>query len=132
MVAADRQKIARCPKCWIALWSNYAGSGPAVRVGTLDNPDAFPPDIHVFITSKQPWLQIPQGGRCNLPNTMTLNSTGRKKVSKEDARSFRKSRGGALHEPSCGLDRSGNCGAGGAPLLARRSPKPRARGNRSN
>lgn len=58
------QKIARCPKCWIALWSNYAGSGPAVRVirvGTLDNPDAFPPDIHVFVTSKQPWVQIPQG-----------------------------------------------------------------------
>ena len=58
------QKMARCPKCWIALWSNYAGSGPAVRVvrvGTLDNPDPFPPDIHVFVTSMQPWVRIPQG-----------------------------------------------------------------------
>jgi hypothetical protein len=33
------QKFARCPKCCIALWSNYAGAGDAihfVRVGTLD------------------------------------------------------------------------------------------------
>ena len=40
------QKIARCPKCRIALWSHYAGAGPVVafvRVGTLDNPDALPP-----------------------------------------------------------------------------------------
>ena len=32
------QKIARCPTCWIALWSNYASAGDAVRfvrVGTL-------------------------------------------------------------------------------------------------
>src|SRR5258706_8712188 len=32
------QKIARCPSCRIALWSNYAGAGDAVRfvrVGTL-------------------------------------------------------------------------------------------------
>ena len=36
------QVIARCPTCRVALWSNYAGAGPAikfVRVGTLDNPD---------------------------------------------------------------------------------------------
>jgi len=43
------QKIARCPKCHVALWSNCAGAGDAlrfVRVGTLDDPDRFPPDIH--------------------------------------------------------------------------------------
>ena len=58
------QKIARCPKCRAALWSNYAGSGPAVkfvRVGTLDNPDLLPPDIHIFTGSKQPWVQLPAG-----------------------------------------------------------------------
>ena len=56
------QKIARCPKCRIALWSNYAGAGPVirfVRVGTLDTPDHLPPDIHIFTSSKQPWIQIP-------------------------------------------------------------------------
>jgi hypothetical protein len=56
------QRIARCPKCWIALWSNYAGSGPAtkvVRVGTLDEPNQFPPQVHIYVLSKQPWVQIP-------------------------------------------------------------------------
>ena len=58
------QKIMRCPICRIALWSNYAGAGDAVRfvrVGTLDNPDLFPPDIHIFTASKQPWVVLPQG-----------------------------------------------------------------------
>jgi hypothetical protein len=58
------QKIARCPKCRIAVWSNYAGAGPVlrfVRVGTLDNPDVLPPDIHIFTASKQPWVVIPPG-----------------------------------------------------------------------
>ena len=56
------QKIARCPKCRIALWSNYSGAGDAirfVRVGTLGNPELCPPDIHIFMTSKQPWFVIP-------------------------------------------------------------------------
>ncbi len=56
------QKIARCPKCRIAVWSNYSGAGPVirfVRVGTLDGPDQLPPDIHIFTASKQPWLQLP-------------------------------------------------------------------------
>ena len=56
------QKIARCPECHIAVWSNYAGAGPVlrfVRVGTLDNPDLLPPDIHIFTSSKQPWVVIP-------------------------------------------------------------------------
>jgi len=58
------QKIARCPTCRIALWSHYAGAGDKVcfvRVGTLDDPDRFPPDIHIFTASKQPWVVIPAG-----------------------------------------------------------------------
>jgi len=58
------QKIARCPRCRIAVWSHYAGAGPVVkfvRVGTLDQPDHLPPDIHIFTESKQPWVVIPQG-----------------------------------------------------------------------
>ncbi|HEY8050532.1 MAG TPA: GFA family protein, partial [Ramlibacter sp.] len=49
------QLIARCPKCRIAVWSNYGGFTHVrfIRVGTLDNPDAFPPDIHIFTGSKQ-------------------------------------------------------------------------------
>jgi len=58
------QKISRCPTCRVALWSNYAGAGDAVRfvrVGTLDDPDRHPPGIHIFTSSKQPWVVIPQG-----------------------------------------------------------------------
>jgi hypothetical protein len=56
------QKIARCPVCRIAVWSHYSGAGEAVkfvRVGTLDEPDRLPPDIHIFTASKQPWVVIP-------------------------------------------------------------------------
>src|SRR5881628_1246505 len=58
------QKITRCPTCRIALWSNNAGAGEKVRfvrVGTFDDPDRFPPDIHIFTMSKQPWVVIPPG-----------------------------------------------------------------------
>ncbi len=58
------QTIWRCPTCWIALWSNYAGAGPAihfVRVGTVDRPAALPPDIHIFTSTKQPWVVLPPG-----------------------------------------------------------------------
>jgi len=58
------QQIVRCPQCWVALWSHYAGAGPAVafvRVGTLDDPDRLPPDIHIFTASKQPWVLLPPG-----------------------------------------------------------------------
>ena len=58
------QKILRCPSCRIALWSHYAGGGTAVafvRVGTLDDPDALPPDIHIFTSTKQPWVILPPG-----------------------------------------------------------------------
>jgi len=60
------QKIFRCPNCRIAVWSNYAGAGAAVRfvrVGTLDDPDALPPDLHIFTGSKQPWVVLPEGAR---------------------------------------------------------------------
>ncbi|HSJ96207.1 MAG TPA: GFA family protein [Myxococcota bacterium] len=58
------QEIARCPRCRVALWSHYSAAGRAVsfvRVGTLDEPDLLPPDIHIFTASKQPWVVIPPG-----------------------------------------------------------------------
>lgn len=58
------QKIARCPTCRVAVWSCYSGAGDAirfVRVGSLDDPDETPPDIHIFTESKQPWVLLPEG-----------------------------------------------------------------------
>jgi hypothetical protein len=65
-LSGQGQKIARCPTCRIALWSNYAGSGEAVRfvrVGTLDDPDRLPPDVHIFTMSKQPWVKLPEAAQ---------------------------------------------------------------------
>ncbi|MCB9949107.1 MAG: GFA family protein [Rhodospirillaceae bacterium] len=58
------QKIWRCPVCRVAVWSNYSGAGDRVhfvRVGTLDDPDLLPPDIHIFTASKQSWVMLPPG-----------------------------------------------------------------------
>ncbi|VWX59850.1 conserved hypothetical protein [Burkholderiales bacterium 8X] len=55
------QQIVRCRHCKVALWSHYAGAGKTisfVRVGTLDQPDLLPPDIHIFTASKQPWVML--------------------------------------------------------------------------
>ena len=55
--------IYRCRACKIALWSDY-GRRPQirfVRVGTLDEPGALRPDIHIYTRSKAPWLTLPKG-----------------------------------------------------------------------
>jgi hypothetical protein len=60
------QKIARCPTCRVAVWSNYPQAGPAVRfvrVGTMDDPNYCPPDIHIFTSSKQSWVTLPPGAK---------------------------------------------------------------------
>ena len=60
------QKIARCPACRVAVWSNYPQAGSAVRfvrVGTLDDPDRCPPDIHIFTSSRQQWVMLPPGAK---------------------------------------------------------------------
>ncbi len=57
------QKIVRCPACRVAVWSHYGDSDKVkfVRVGTLDEPDRLPPDIHIFTASKQPWVSLGDG-----------------------------------------------------------------------
>lgn len=58
------QAVFRCPACKVAVWSHYAGAGDKanfIRVGTLDSPDACPPDVHIFAASKQPWMALPDG-----------------------------------------------------------------------
>jgi hypothetical protein len=60
------QRIVRCPTCRVAVWSHYAQSGDLIkfiRVGTLDEPDRLPPDVHIFTSTKQPWVVLPAGAR---------------------------------------------------------------------
>lgn len=40
---------------------SYGGPGDKadfIGVGTLDDPDACPPDVHIFTASKQPWVSL--------------------------------------------------------------------------
>ncbi len=59
------QTIARCAKCRVAVWSCYHRHElneriRFLRVGTLDDPKQFPPDIHIFTSTKPPWLPLPK------------------------------------------------------------------------
>ena len=61
------QRISRCPKCQVAVWSNYlvlfGGIGNLVRfirVGSLDDPGNLPPDVHIYTSSKLPWVVLPK------------------------------------------------------------------------
>jgi len=54
-------RIYRCEACQVAVWSEY--SSPKlrfVRVGTLDEPHALKPDVHIYTRSKVPWVTLPE------------------------------------------------------------------------
>lgn len=58
------QRLLRCAKCGVVAWSHYATAGDAlgfIRVGTLDEAHRFPPNIHFFTDSKQPWVTLAEG-----------------------------------------------------------------------
>jgi len=57
--------IHRCPACQTAMWSDYGGrpNYRFVRIGTLNDPTALAPDVHIFTRSKQPWVKLPEGAR---------------------------------------------------------------------
>ena len=58
------QLIARCPHCHVAVWSHYPTArelAAFVRVGTLDDKTALAPDVHIFTSSKVPWLELTDG-----------------------------------------------------------------------
>ena len=55
--------VHRCPTCYTAVWSDYGHRAGLrfVRVGTLDDPAAVAPDVHIFThQSKAPWVMLPK------------------------------------------------------------------------
>jgi hypothetical protein len=56
-------RIFRCPACRTAVWSEYGDVAALrfVRVGTLDDPAAIRPDVHIYTRSKLPWVTLPDG-----------------------------------------------------------------------
>jgi hypothetical protein len=72
--SGDGQTIVRCTKCQVALWSHYGIPTLAfIRAGTLDPEskarfwkkveDKEWDMVHIFTTSKVPWVVIPDGAR---------------------------------------------------------------------
>ncbi len=53
--------VYRCPECRTALWSDYGRRLVMlfVRVGTLDDAAALPPDVHIFTRTRLPWVRLP-------------------------------------------------------------------------
>jgi hypothetical protein len=56
------QRIFRCPSCQVAVFSEYGWPEMSfVRAGTLDDPSAVTPDVHIYTRSKLPWVMLPAG-----------------------------------------------------------------------
>jgi hypothetical protein len=54
------QRIFRCPTCQVAVFSEYGRPEVRfVRGGTLDDPSAITPDVHIYTRSKLPWITVP-------------------------------------------------------------------------
>jgi hypothetical protein len=61
-----RHDVFFCGACGTYVWSRYQvvpGDCLFVRAGTLDDPSAVKPDVHIFTRSKVPWLALPEGAR---------------------------------------------------------------------
>lgn len=62
------QVLVQCADCGGTLLSHYAGAGRTmafVRTGTLDDPAALPPDIHIYVGTRRPWVILPD----NVPSS---------------------------------------------------------------
>jgi hypothetical protein len=62
----QRHDVLRCADCGTPLWHKYhAAPGDTVLLcaGSLDDPAAITPDVHIFTRTKLPWLELPQGAR---------------------------------------------------------------------
>lgn len=83
------QMITRCANCMTVVWSEYLifaklRDAPTlfIRAGTLDRPELFPPDVHIFAETKQPHLKIGEASEVyskfyNIPDVWTPRSLAR-------------------------------------------------------
>ena len=55
--------IYRCAACQTAVWSDYGERKVLLflRVATLDDPEALPPDVHIFTRTKLSWVGLREG-----------------------------------------------------------------------
>ena len=55
-----------CTKCGTYVYADYdsAVGRLTVRTKTLDNPEKFPPQVHIFTKDKDPWLNLLENVIC--------------------------------------------------------------------
>jgi hypothetical protein len=61
--SGQAHEVFFCGTCGADVWSRYQaapGDTLFVRAGTLDNPAAVKPQVHIFTRSKLPWLELPK------------------------------------------------------------------------
>lgn len=59
--SGNRHWAACCPRCHTLLWNAHGSRSPVIvylRVGTLEAPQAWPPQAHIFVRSKLPWMVL--------------------------------------------------------------------------
>ena len=60
--SSDAIDRGSCPTCGTTLFSRRnAGGVIGVTSGTLDDPALFKPDMHIWVSSKQSWVQLEDG-----------------------------------------------------------------------
>jgi len=66
--SGKRHDVFFCDTCGTYLWSRYlivSSDCLFVRAGTLENPGAATPDVHIFTRTKVAWLTLPK--RAGIP-----------------------------------------------------------------
>ena len=61
--SSEHSRRVFCPHCGAQLtfWSTQWPSAIDVTVGTLDTPETFRPDHHIFVSSRISWLHLDDG-----------------------------------------------------------------------
>ena len=84
--------IYRCTACQSPLWSDYGGRAWLcfLRLVTLDEPEAFAPDVHIYTRSKLPWVVLPDGAKAfaeyyDVRKEWPVESQARYKAAKDKA-----------------------------------------------
>ena len=57
--SSERAQRGFCPRCGSALLFQWEGADfVSLTLGTLDHPEVFPPQSHIYEADRVPWLRI--------------------------------------------------------------------------
>ena len=59
-------KVFFCNSCGVFVYADYdtAVGRLTIRTKTLEDANNFPPQAHIFIKDKDPWLKLPENQNC--------------------------------------------------------------------